>query len=198
MDIIYGKQLNEKDRAIVTSIANECGILFDTARLLFYRNINTVEKAKAFLSAGKSGFNDPYLFNEMSEAVRRIIKAKDNNESVLIFGDYDADGICATTILYYSLKEFGITADFFVPERDEGYGLSFERIETLNKNKKIDLIITVDCGISSKEVIEEIKNLGIDDITDLYCNLLKISTRIYPSEESKKIMQTAKRTIEQK
>ncbi len=164
MDIIYGKQLNDNERRIVTSIANECGILFDTARLLFYRNIDTVKKAKAFLSPSKNGFNDPYSFNGMVDAVSRISKAKDNYENVLIFGDYDADGICATTILYYSLREFGITADFFVPEREEGYGLNFERILKLNQNKKIDLLITVDCGISSKDVIEEIKNLGIDVI----------------------------------
>lgn len=164
MEIIYGKKLNDEQNKIVTHIANECGILLDTAKLLFYRNVDTVEKAKAFLSPSKKGFIDPYNFNQMDEAVARIRKAKDMGENVLIFGDYDADGVCATTVLYYCLKEFGITANCFVPERDEGYGLNYQRILKINQEKNINLLITVDCGISSRDTINEIKALGIDVI----------------------------------
>lgn len=194
MKIIYGKSLTAKQNKAVSYIASECGILFDTARLLFYRGIDTLDKAKAFLNPGKSGFIDPLLLNDMENAVKRIIKAKDNREKVLIFGDYDADGVCATTILYYCLKEFGIIADCFVPERDEGYGLNLNTIEKLREQKGVDLLITVDCGISSADIIEELKNKGVDVIVtdhheppDILPNCIKINPKIagqkYPFTE---------------
>lgn len=164
MKIIYEKTLNEQENQIVNQISLQCGILRDTARLLFYRGVDTVEKAKRFLNPGSHAFNDPYLLKDMTNAVKRIIKAKENSESVLIFGDYDADGVCATTILYYCLKEFGIIARTVIPERKEGYGLNLETINKHNAIKKIDLIITVDCGISDYEKIEELKKQGIDVI----------------------------------
>ena len=117
MKIVYGKQLNTAEYTLCQQIAVTCGILPDTARLLLYRNIDTPEKAKAFLSPGKVGFNNPFLLSGMQDAVNRIKSAKTAGETVLVFGDYDADGICATSILYYSLKEFGlntITAIFLL------------------------------------------------------------------------------------
>ncbi|MBQ8426364.1 MAG: single-stranded-DNA-specific exonuclease RecJ [Clostridia bacterium] len=164
MKIIYEKTLNEQEKQIVNKLSLECGILHDTARLLFYRGIDTVDKAKRFLNPGKYAFNDPYLLNGMTDAVKRIIKAKDNAENVLVFGDYDADGVCATAILYYCLKEFGIIARTFIPERKDGYGLNLDTIAKCNADKKIDLLITVDCGISDFEKIEELKRQGIDVI----------------------------------
>ena len=165
MQIIYGKKLDDSDRKQIQNIALECGILFDTARLLFYRNIDTVQKVKRFFNAGKKGFYNPYLLSGMSEAVDRIIVAMTHNQNVVVFGDYDADGICATTVLYYSLGELGIkNIRKIVPERDDGYGLNVETVKKLNQEERVDLLITVDCGISDKEKIEQIKKLGIDVI----------------------------------
>ena len=164
MKIVYGKTLIAEETRVVNNIASECGILFDTARLLFCRNIDTVQKAKAFLNPGKHAFNDPFLLDGMADAVNRIKKAKDLGESVLIFGDYDADGVCATTVLYYALKDFGITARKFVPEREDNYGLNLKLISEFNKEQKIDLLISVDCGISDGEKIEELEKLGIEVI----------------------------------
>ncbi len=164
MKIIYGKQLTSEEFAICQQIALECGILTDTARLLFYRGIDNVKKAKAFLNPSKKSFNNPFLLSGMKEAVERIILAKKNNENVLIFGDYDADGICATVILYNCLKIFGINALTSIPEREEGYGLNIDKITKINKDNKIDLIITVDCGISDSEKILAIQGMGIDVI----------------------------------
>ena len=163
MKIIYGQTLNSEQNLIVNNVANQCGILFDTARLLFYRGIDTVEKAKSFLSPGKHGFIDPFKLNGMKEAVERIELAKQNNQSVLIFGDYDADGICATTVLYFCLKEYGIDAQFTVPEREEGYGINVDKVCSFGE-KKVDLLITVDCGISDYDKIEQLKNMGVDVI----------------------------------
>jgi single-stranded-DNA-specific exonuclease len=105
MEIIYEKALNEQENNIDNSISLECGILKDTARLLFYRGVDTIEKAKRFLNPGKHAFNDPYLLSDMEIAVKRIAKARENSESVLVFGDYDADGVCASTVLYKSLRD---------------------------------------------------------------------------------------------
>lgn len=138
--------------------------MFDTARLLFYRNIDTVEKAKRFLNSGKKYFNNPLLLDGMQDAVNRLHTAKNQGEKVLIYGDYDADGVCATTVLYKCLKDFGISAYTFVPERELGYGINTEVVQKFVKEDNVSLIITVDCGISDKEKIDDIKALNIDVI----------------------------------
>ena len=99
MKIVYGKNLCDADNKSVSKIACECGIMFDTARLLLYRGIDTVEKAKRFLNPGKHGFFNPFMLKDMAKAVERISTAKERGESVLVFGDYDADGVCATSVL---------------------------------------------------------------------------------------------------
>ncbi len=164
MKIIYGEQLNYIENEKVKKIADGCGILFDTARLLFRRGIDTPEKVKRFFSPGKKHFSDPYLFRQMVEAVKRVEQARLNNEHVVVFGDYDADGICATSIMVYCLKEYGIEAQPVIPEREDGYGLNQAIIQNLHSQEPIDLVITVDCGISDKEKIDEIKSWGIDVI----------------------------------
>ena len=163
MEIIYGKTLTAEEVSLVKSISKECDILFDTARLLFYRKIDTPIKAKKFLNPDKKWFNNSFDLSGMQDAVDRIELAKARNENVLIFGDYDADGVCATTVLNFCLKEYGVkNLRLYVPERDEGYGLNVETVSTLNAEVKIDLLITVDCGISDFDKIETLKGLGID------------------------------------
>ncbi len=164
MKIVYGKALSDNQLNTIKNISSACGILEDTARLLYYRDVDSVQKAKRFLCPSKQGFHNPFLLNGMREAVNRIVKAKENGESVLIFGDYDADGVCATSVLYFCLKEFGIDARCIVPEREDGYGLNLDTIERLNLDKKIDLLITVDCGISDFDKIKELKEKGVDVI----------------------------------
>ena len=165
MKLVYGKTLNADETLTVQNIANGCDILFDTARLLFYRGIDSVSKAKRFLSTGKSGFYSPFLLSGVKDAVERITLAKERGENVLIFGDYDADGVCATTVLYYCLTEFGVkNLRIYVPEREEGYGLNVDTVTRFNEQSPIDLLITVDCGISDCEKIKIIKDLGVDVI----------------------------------
>lgn len=160
--IIYNKPLSDGENQIVDTIALSCGILKDTAKLLYARGIDTVEKAKKFLSPSSLNFYNPFLLSGMREGVERIKYAIENNQHILIFGDYDVDGICATSILYFCLKELGVEPKCMVPERVQGYGLSVERIKELDDEWKIDLLITVDCGVSDKEKIEIIKGFGID------------------------------------
>lgn len=164
MKITYGKTLTCEEICKIEKIASVCGIKYDTARLLFYRNYTTVESALKFFSAGKNNFLNPYDLSGMKEAVARIEKAKILGEKVLIYGDYDADGITAVSVLYFALKEYGIVAEFTVPERSEGYGINLEKIYNLQKDRPYDLIITVDCGISDCEKIKTLTSAGTDVI----------------------------------
>nr|MBO4517292.1 single-stranded-DNA-specific exonuclease RecJ [Clostridia bacterium] len=164
MKIAYPKILQDSETETIKEIARGCGILTETARLLYDRGVKDTYAAKRFLNPDKSHFLDPFLLNGMQAAAKRIQKAAGNAERVLIFGDYDADGICAAAILGGSLKELGINPIITVPEREEGYGLNIEKIERINSESKIDLIITVDCGISDAEKVKELKSRGIDII----------------------------------
>lgn len=164
MKIVYGKNLTEQENLAVKNISYNCDILFDTARLLYYRNIDTPDKAKRFLNPGKTYFHDPFLLSGMSEAVKKISFAKAHGQKVLIFGDYDADGVCATSVLYYCLRDYGIDPMITVPEREEGYGLNFEKITSIRDSFGVDLVISVDCGISDIDTVEKLKQNGIDVI----------------------------------
>ena len=104
MQIIYGETLTTEQHFKCQQMALECGILFDTARLLFYRGIDSVEKAKSFLNPGKHAFHDPLLLNDMDKAVERINTALLNKEKIFIYGDYDVDGVTASSLLYKALK----------------------------------------------------------------------------------------------
>ncbi|MBQ9486097.1 MAG: single-stranded-DNA-specific exonuclease RecJ [Clostridia bacterium] len=164
MKIVYPKALTESENEKVEEISLKCGILKDTARLLYARGVNEVSSVKRFLAPGKALFLDPFGLSGMREAVNRIKAAKDENQTVLVFGDYDADGICATVILCGCLKKFGISPLNAIPEREEGYGLNTDKINAINAERKIDLIITVDCGISDAEKIASLKKSGMDVI----------------------------------
>lgn len=164
MKIVYQPQLNIVQNACANEIARALSISYDTAKLLFCRGIDSVDKAKRYLSPGKKWFNNPILLDGVESAVKRIKIAKENNEKVLIYGDYDADGICATSLTYFCLKEFGIDCLTLIPERADGYGLNVELIERTFLDEKIDLIITVDCGVSDAEKIEILKDKGIEVI----------------------------------
>lgn len=158
------KELTREQLNTVKLLADSTDILETTARILFNRGINTPEKVKRFLHPSINNFNNPFLLSGMAEAVERIKTAKTNGETVVVYGDYDVDGICATTILYRALKIFGIDAYTVIPERENGYGLSEGVLNEVLESAYPDLIITVDCGISGKNEVEYLKDLGVDVI----------------------------------
>lgn len=191
MKLVYSKPFDQTEKILIQNIADECGITFDTARLLFYRNIDSVSKAKRFLNPSKRNFYSPFLLKGVKDAKERINLASNLSQSVLVFGDYDADGICATTVLYNVLKLMNIDVRVAIPERDDGYGLNLDIISRLHNEKPIDLIITVDCGISDNDVVLAIKKLGIEVIVtdhheppeilpDCICINPKITGQEYP------------------
>ncbi len=134
------------------------------ATVLENRGITKDEEIKIFLEPTRKNFHDPYLMPDMEKAVERIIKAIENKEKVMIYGDYDVDGITSITVLKKFLKDCGLETGYYIPNRlNEGYGLNKEAIDKI-KEENYTLIITVDCGISAIEEVEYANSLGMETI----------------------------------
>ena len=138
------------------------------AKILSNRNILGREMQeddiKKFLNPTRDDFYDPFLLPDMKQAVERIEQAINNKEKILIYGDYDADGITSTTILIKFFKELGVEVDKYIPNRlEEGYGINNKALEEI-KNRGIDLIITVDTGITANDQVKYANELGLDVI----------------------------------
>lgn len=134
-------------------------------RLLVQRGIDTPAKAKEFFDYRPSKLHDPFLLRGMTEAVARLKQAISQKQRVLIIGDYDADGICATAILYKFLLSKHVRTAYYLPERDaDGYGLNIALIKKLHAKYQPNLLVTVDCGISCPAEIKYAQQLGIDCI----------------------------------
>lgn len=135
-------------------------------QLLFNRNLINQKLIDEFLYPDYSqDLHDPFLFSDMKKAINRIKQALENNEKIVIHGDYDADGVCATVVLYSTLKKLGAkNLDIYLPHREkEGYGLNQKTIEYFKKNE-INLIITCDCAISNYYEIQKANEFGIETI----------------------------------
>ncbi len=148
----------------INEICREFDIDRLLASILVNREITNIEDIRVFLEPTRNDFHNPYLMPDMDIAVKRIIKAIDNKEKIMIYGDYDVDGITSITVLKKFLIERGIEVRSYVPNRlDEGYGLNMQAIEKIAK-EDFKLMITVDCGISGIEEVENAKALGIETI----------------------------------
>ena len=161
----YNKRLNDIDTQCVENIRAELGVSFLLAKLLYSRGITDVPAAKKYLYGKITDLTSPYVFQDMEKAVDRIKKAFQSNEKILIYGDYDCDGVGAISILHLSFKDNGIESYHYIPVRaKEGYGLNAAAVQEIKKTIDPDLIITVDCGINSVEEVELIKALDMDVI----------------------------------
>ncbi len=133
------------------------------ARILMRRGIDTQEKLSHFLYDDLSNLSDPFLMKGMKEGVDRLLLALERKERIVVYGDYDVDGITSTSILYRCLKEMGGDVGFYIPRREtEGYGLNEKALFHL-RDEGYSLLITVDCGISSADLIAH-KPEGLDII----------------------------------
>ncbi len=151
-------QLN-KERAL--AISEQFSIPMICAALLDVRGINTPEAVADFLGEDLD-FEDPFVIKDMDKAVKRIIYAIEIGEKICIYGDYDADGVTSTAVLYQYLETCGADVSFYIPSRaDEGYGMNLEAVEAL-ANKGVKLLITVDNGVSAYEEVEFSNSLGMD------------------------------------
>ncbi len=135
------------------------------AELLLNRGIDNLQKAKNFLNSESLPLTPGNVINDMQKAVERINEAIDSQEHVVIYGDFDADGVTSTSLLYKCLKYIGVNVSFYIPDRaDEGHGLNSASVCKLISAKQAKLIITVDCGISNVPEVKLAKGLGTDII----------------------------------
>ncbi|WP_456407780.1 single-stranded-DNA-specific exonuclease RecJ [Caldithrix abyssi] len=148
----------------IDQIAREFDLPPIIARILIQRGIDSPQKVKKFYDMSLENLYDPFLLPGMEEAVDRIIRALREGENILIYGDYDVDGVTSVSILYDGLFYLGGKVSFFIPSRfREGYGVSVEGVKVA-KEKGASLIITVDCGITAIDEVEFARELGIDVI----------------------------------
>lgn len=148
------------------SLVQELNIHPALCGILAQRGIHTYEAAKKYFRPSLQDGHDPFLMKDMQIAVERIIRALKDNESILIYGDYDVDGTASVALLYDFLKKLKPTAqlDYYIPNRyKEGYGLSTQGIDYASE-KGFNLLITLDCGIKSVELVQSAKEKGIDTI----------------------------------
>ncbi len=144
-----------------SSLAHETGITPLQAQLLINRGITDTSSALSFLTPRLSDLTDPMLLKDMDMAVEMIVEAIKNQESITIYGDYDADGITATALLVNFFSSLGIQVAYYVPHRlTEGYSLNFEAVEKMARDG-VGLIITVDCGTTNRKEIERIIEQGM-------------------------------------
>ena len=152
------------EKSSVLALADSLNISTILAELLIGRGVTNFFEAKKYFRPNLDSIHDPYLMHDMEKAAARVIDAITNNEKICVYGDYDVDGTCSASLMYLFLKELDANVYVYIPQRlTEGYGLSVAGIDKI-KNDNVDLIISVDCGITAVDEIEYGNSLGIDTI----------------------------------
>ncbi len=153
--------LKDIDLSKVEKYTKEFNVSEFIAKLLIAKEVEEKD-ITSFLNPDIKNLNDPYLLEDMDKIVDRIVEAIEKKEKVVIYGDYDVDGITSITLIYSFFKNLNMDVCYYLPDRlKEGYGLNKEALEKL-KNEGCDLVITVDCGISAVEEVEYAKSIGLD------------------------------------
>lgn len=157
-------KLKEYDANTAEEIKEALSVLPATAALLAERGCTDKKSAVSFINKENAAMHDPFLLPDMKEAVLRIEKAERDNEKIMVYGDYDADGITGTSILVLFFRELGFDVSYHIPSRlTEGYGLNGDAVRSFSE-KGIDLIVTVDTGITAVEEVKLASKLGMDVI----------------------------------
>jgi len=152
------------DELSIETLSDSLNVSETLSRLLVQRSIKSFTEAKRFFRPSIDHLYNPFLMDGMETATHRLIQALTENQLITIYGDYDVDGTCATTILYLFLKSLDANVGFHIPKRlIEGYGISKQGIDTV-KERGASLLISVDCGITAIEEIEYANQLGMDVI----------------------------------
>ena len=152
------------EKQVVEHLAKVLNVSEPIANLLAQRNIRTYEEAKAFFRPDLKDLHDPFLMKDMDKATERIYRAIENNEKILVYGDYDVDGTTAVALMYSFLKSYYHNVGFYIPNREEeGYGISIKGINYAYQ-EKYSLVIALDCGIKAVEKMEYASDKGIDFI----------------------------------
>ena len=170
----------------INEISKKFNISKLLAKILINRDVVDDEAINVFLNPTRNDFYDPFLMPDMEKTVERIIKAINTKEKVMIYGDYDVDGITSITVLKKYLSERGLETGYYIPNRlEEGYGLNKDAIEKIIE-QKYTLIITVDCGISGIEEIDMCNKLGIDVIVTDHHEQLEELPKAYAIIDAKR------------
>ncbi|HUN55543.1 MAG TPA: single-stranded-DNA-specific exonuclease RecJ [Smithella sp.] len=152
------------DKKLENLLSKEFGIHPIISQILVNRGILDIEAARRYLRPSLNDLHSPYLMKDMKKGVSRLLKAIHNHEEIVIYGDYDADGITSVVILYKFIKELTPHINYYIPDRvQEGYGLKIPAIDKF-KDNNVSLLITVDCGISDVDQIAHAQSIGIDTI----------------------------------
>jgi single-stranded-DNA-specific exonuclease len=158
------KESTQPDSRLIGHLSNLLNIPSALSVMLIQRGIQTDEEAEAFFNPGLKHLHDPFLMKDMRKAVARIKQALTKGEKIMVYGDYDVDGTTSVATVYSFLSDLTDKIDYYIPDRyKEGYGISATGIEFARDNK-FDLIIALDCGIRSVEMVELANSFGIDFI----------------------------------
>lgn len=158
------KEISDEEHKIINRLSEELTVSHDIAKLLVIRGINTFDEAKDFFRPSLDNLHDPFLMKDMSIAVDRVNKALRKQEKILIYGDYDVDGVTAVSVVYGFLKQYTKLIRYYIPDRyTEGYGISYKGIDYARDNG-FSLIIALDCGIKANEKVDYAAKYGIDVI----------------------------------
>ncbi|MBQ2686849.1 MAG: single-stranded-DNA-specific exonuclease RecJ [Clostridia bacterium] len=145
-------------------ISENLGISPLAAKLLVIRGIDSVAKAKAFVCFSDFALHDPFLMPDMDKATARIVRAVEDKEKILVYGDYDVDGVTSVSILMLYFRSIGVDADYYIPDRSgEGYGINVAAIDRFRESG-VTLMITVDTGVTAVDETEYAKKIGIDTV----------------------------------
>src|SRR6267154_4680870 len=156
--------VREPDQALTAGLASALGLSPIVAGLLVARGHQGLDSARAFLHPSLDQLHDPYLMLGMTDAVKRLLHAIDNQQPILIYGDYDVDGTTGTAVLLRAFRMLGATAGYHVPHRfTEGYGIRQDAPEKAF-NEGYKLVASVDCGIRAHEPLHWARDNGLDVI----------------------------------
>ncbi|MFD1030523.1 single-stranded-DNA-specific exonuclease RecJ [Metaplanococcus flavidus] len=183
-------RLTEPDEQAVLEIQQELSLSSVLSKILVSRGIGTAEEARAFMATDAAAIHNPYLMKDMDIAVERIRRAVETQEKIIVYGDYDADGVTSTAVMMTVLQDLGADVSFMIPNRfKHGYGPNKELFQQAY-DKGVKLIITVDNGISGVEQVDFAVGLGMDviisdhhDIGDTLPNALAIIHPRHPEGE---------------
>jgi len=154
--------LTEPDAHIADTLSDRAGLHPLIARLLVNRGISDPAAARSFLSCDLATVSDPAMYCHMERAVSRVRSAISANEKIVVFGDYDVDGVSGTSLLYLVLKDLGARVSSYIPDRmSEGYGLNTAALAQLRESGA-SLVITIDCGITAFREADTARSLGLD------------------------------------
>ncbi len=168
---ICRRELTAEEKKIAEEASRHFGLCEAIVRLLIFRQYDSVDKIEKFLHFTETVLHDPFSMKDMQKAAERILRAVRERENIAIYGDYDVDGVSSTAMMFLYLEDLHyrlngeqekIKLGYYIPNRiSEGYGISLEAIEKLAQ-KKVDLIITVDTGISAAKELAYASSLGMD------------------------------------